>query len=98
MDNINRTNSCESKDNILNLYKSLIKLHLEYCCQVWRPYFQKNVNNVVNVQQYMIKMILELSQFNYEERLSRTNPLFLEMRRLRANLIEVFKSERHRLC
>ena len=42
---INRTNSCKSKDNILNLYKSLILPHLEYC-QVWRPYLQKDVDNI----------------------------------------------------
>ena len=36
-------------------------------------------------------MIPELSQLNYEEGLCRTNLVSLEMRRLRAGLIEVFK-------
>ena len=36
-------------------------------------------------------MISELSQLNYEERLCRTNPLSFEMRRLWADLIDVFK-------
>ena len=39
----------------------------------------------------MTKMIPGLSQLNYEERLCRTNLLSLEMCRLWADLIEVFK-------
>ena len=88
---INRTYSCKSKDNILNLCKSLVRRHLEYCCQAWRPYLQKDVDNIEKVQRRMTRMIPELSQLNYEEGLCRTNLLSLEMRRLRADLIEVFK-------
>ena len=39
----------------------------------------------------MTKMIPDLSQLNYEERLCGTNPLSLEMRRQQADLIEVIK-------
>ena len=88
---INRTYSCKSKDNILNLYKSLVQPHLEYCCEAWRPCLQKDVDSIEKVQRGMTRMIPELSQLNYEERLCRTNLLSLEMRRLRADLIEVFK-------
>ena len=70
---INRTYSCKSKDNILNLYKSLVRPHLEFCCQAWRPYIQKDVDNIEKVQRRMTMMIPELSQLNYEERLCRTN-------------------------
>ena len=88
---INRIYSCKSKDNILNLYKTLVRPHLEYCCQAWRPCLQKDVENIEKVQRRMTRMIHELSQLNYEERLCRTNLLSLEMRRLQADLIEVFK-------
>ena len=89
---ISRTYSCKSKDNILKLYRSLVRRHLEYCFQAWRPYLQKDVDNIEEVQRHMTKMILELSQLNYEERLCRTNLLSLEIRRLQADLIEVLKS------
>ena len=72
---INRTYSCKCKDNILNLYKSLVRPHLEYCCQAWRPCLQKDGDNIEEVQRRMIKMIPELSKLNYEERLCRTNLL-----------------------
>ena len=49
------------------------------------------MDNIEKVLRHMTKMIPELSQLNYEERLCRTNLLSLEMRRLRADLIEVLK-------
>ena len=85
-----RTYSCKSKDNILNIYKSLVRPHLEYCCQAWRPYLRKDVDNVEKVQRRMTKMIPELSQLNCKEILCRANLLSLEMRRLWADLIDVF--------
>ena len=88
---INRTYGCKGTDNILNLCKSLVKPHLEYCCQAMRPYLQKDVDNIEEVQRHMTKMIPELSELNYKERLCRANLLSLEMRRLRADPIEVLK-------
>ena len=49
------------------------------------------MDNIEKVQRCMTKMIPELSQLNYEERLCRTNLLSLEMCRLRADLVEVFR-------
>ena len=88
---INRTYSWKSKDNILNLCKSLVRPHREYCCQAWRPHLQKDVDNIEKVQRCKTKMIPELSQLSYEERLCRTNRLSLEMCRLRADVSEVSK-------
>ena len=70
-----RTYSCKSKDNILNLDKSLVRTHLENCCQAWSPYLQKDVDNIEKVQRRMTRMIPELCQINYEERLCGTNNL-----------------------
>ena len=49
------------------------------------------MDNIEKVLRRMTRMIPELSQLNYEERLCGANLLSLEMRRLRADLIEVFK-------
>ena len=38
---IKRTFLCQSKELILQLYKTLIRLKLAYCIQAWRPYFKK---------------------------------------------------------
>ena len=34
---IKRTFTFETKDNLLQLYKCLVRPHLEYCMQVWNP-------------------------------------------------------------
>ena len=34
---IKRAFTFKTKNNLLKLYKSLVRLHLEYCMQVWNP-------------------------------------------------------------
>jgi len=38
---INRSFTFRSGDMIVTLYKSLIRPHLEYCVQAWRPHLKK---------------------------------------------------------
>ena len=33
-----RTFTCKGEQTIMKLYKSLVRPHLEYCVQAWRPY------------------------------------------------------------
>ena len=88
---IRHTYEDRSKANILSLYKSLVRPHLEDCVQVWRPYLQQDIDNIESVQRRATKMIDGLQSKSYEERLKATGLISLEMRRLRADLIEVFK-------
>ena len=88
---IKRRYENKSKMNIIALYKSLVRTHLEYCVQAWRPHNQKDIDNLEGVQRRMTKMINGMGEDEYNLRLSNTNLLSLEMRRLRSDLIEVFK-------
>ena len=38
---IKRTITHKTKENLLHLYKFLVRPHLEYCLQVWRPYLKR---------------------------------------------------------
>jgi len=38
------------KDIILQLFKSLVRPHLEYSVQAWRPHFQKDIELIEGVQ------------------------------------------------
>jgi len=88
---INRTISCKKKKVILNLYKSLVRPHLEYCIQAWRPHLAKDVDILERVQRRATRMIEECKGRPYEERLGITGLTNLETRRTRADMLEVFK-------
>lgn len=40
---IKRTITCRKKEVVIRLYKSLVRPHLEYCVQAWRPHLMNYV-------------------------------------------------------
>ena len=88
---IKRTYEDRSMKNLVPLYKTLVRPHLEYCVQAWRPYLQQDINNIEGVQRRMTKLMRGCEGDEYVHRLKRTKLISLEMRRLRSDLIEVFK-------
>ena len=73
------------------LYNSQVIPHLEYCVHAWRPYLQKYTNNIEGVQPRMSKMMREVEDEEYEQRMKKTKLMYLDMIRLRSDLIEVYK-------
>ena len=86
-----RNFSNHSADIIIKLYKSMVRPHLEYCIQAWRPHYQKDIILLENVQRRATKLIQGFRDIKYEERLQLTGLTTLETRRLRGDLIEIFK-------
>ena len=79
------------KEMFLTLYKSLIRPQLEYANQVWSPRLSKHVTMLENVQRRATQLVPELKELNYEERLRTLKLPTLAYRRLRGDLIEVYK-------
>jgi ribonuclease P/MRP protein subunit RPP40 len=88
---IKRTFTYRDKETILQLYKALVRPRLEYCIQVWRPHFQKDIDLMEKVQRRATRLIVDHSDKPYHERLAILRLTTLETRRLRGDLIEVFK-------
>ena len=84
---ISRTISSRSEDILVNLYKSLVRPHLEYCIQAWRPHYQKDIDLLEKVQRRATRMIDGFKTKPYEERLQLLGLTTLETRRLRGDLI-----------
>ena len=77
--------------NIIYKEIKLIIPHLEYCMQAWRPYRKKDIDTLERIQKRATKMVPELRDLSYEERLKECGLTTLETRRLRGDQIEVFK-------
>ena len=73
------------------LFKALIRAILEYGNVVWSPYMRKDINAIEEVQRFYTKRIIGMNNLEYEDRLSKLKLPSLEFRRLRGDMIEVFK-------
>jgi ribonuclease P/MRP protein subunit RPP40 len=88
---ITRTFVTRKREVILQLYKSLVRPLLDNCVQAWRPYRKKDIDLIERVQKRATRMVEECKGLEYEVRLMRLGLTMLETRRLRADLIEVYK-------
>ena len=69
------------------LNKAIVRPHLEYCIQAWRPYRKKDIDTIKRIQRRAGKIIPELRHLNHEE----CGLTTLETRSLRGYQIKVFK-------
>ena len=88
---INRTFLFKDEQTILKLYKSLVRPHLEYAQQFWCPSLQKDMLKLESVQRRATKLIPSLRSLPYNNRLKKSNLFSLKYRRLRGDLIELYK-------
>ena len=88
---IARTFVTRSREVIMSLYKTLVRPHLEYCVQAWRPHLKKDIEKIEKVQRRATRMMMGSRELDYESRLRKVGLTTLETRRLRADMIEVYK-------
>ena len=72
-------------------YKEKSLIIGKYCIQAWNPHHRKDVDMLEKIQRRATKLIPELRDLTYEERLKECGLTTLETRRLRGDQIEVFK-------
>jgi len=87
---IKRNFTDRSKETIIPLYKSLVRLHLEYCCPILNPHYIKDIKLVEGVQRRATKLVWGMENLHYEERLKKLGLMRLD-RRVRSDLLETFK-------
>ena len=73
------------------LFRALVRPILEYAQSVWSPYLKKHIDMIENVQRRSTKVIPGFKNLTYEERLRKLKLPTLKYRRLRGDMIEVYK-------
>jgi hypothetical protein len=88
---IKRTFSYLDKDVFLQLYKSLVRPILEYGNVIWFPRLIRQSADIEGVQRRATKLIYDIKELSYEERLKFLNLPSLKARRVRGDLIQTYK-------
>ena len=83
-------NNADTK-TLLQLYKTFIRPHLEYCSIVWDPYLSKDREALEKVQRFGLRVCLKKWDLDQEQLLLATNMDSLADRRSRAKLSHLYK-------
>lgn len=88
---IRRTFTYLNKEVFLNLYKSLVRPHLEYASSVWAPRLKRQSLALERVQRRATRLLPDTRDLEYVDRLYFLNLPSLKYRRYRGDLIQTFK-------
>ena len=73
------------------IYKTYVRPHMEFCIQAWSPHFIKDIDVLERVQKAATNLVPMLRKYSYATRLQMIGITSLEERRLRGDMIEVYK-------
>ena len=73
------------------LFKTTVRPHLEYANVIWHPAFKGQSVRLENVQRRATKMIHDLKDMTYHERLQKLKLPSIKYRQLRGDLIQTYK-------
>ena len=88
---IRRTFQHLDEKQFLPLYKALVRSHLDYASSVWSPQSMKLIEQIEGVQRRATKQLPGMKDLTYAERLRKLKLPTLSYRRIRGDMIEVFK-------
>ena len=79
------------EDAFVMLYKGLVRSHLEYANSVWNPHRLGLIKDLEKVQMRATKLDISIKNLTYKDRLKRLKLPALKYRRIRGDMIEVYK-------
>jgi hypothetical protein len=88
---IRRSFEYMDKDIMKLMFCALVRPHLEYACSVWSPRYEKDRTLIEQVLRRATKCVPGLSNLAYEDRLKVMKIPSMSYRRIRGDLIEMYK-------
>ena len=88
---IRRTYTYLDEQSFKYLFQALVRPHIEYAEAVWSPFKVGDIEKIENVQRRATKQVPTLKNMEYNERLKKLKMPTLKYRRMRGDMIEVFK-------
>ena len=79
------------KDSMRYLFTALVRPHLEFANCAWGPYYERDKTQIENVLHRATKCVPGLYNLDYETRLNITRIPSMSYRRIRGDLIEIYK-------
>ena len=73
------------------LYKTLVRTHLDYASSVYHPFKMKHIEQLESVQRRATKQLPNMQNLTYPERLQALKLPTLSYRRIRGDMIEMYK-------
>ena len=85
--------SFKSRDEkmMLQLYKSVVRPHVEFAISSWSPHFKKDIEAIEKIQHRFTRLLPRMKHLSYEDRLVKLNLTTLERRRERGDIIQTYK-------
>ena len=76
---------------LLQLYKSFVRPHLEYCSVVWNPYLAGDIDALERVQRFALRVCLKNWSADHNQLYNQSNIAPLSARQSNASLCHPFK-------
>ena len=83
--------SDRSRTTMMQLYKSLVRSKVEYCCPLWNPTNIADIMAIESLQRTFTSKINGVQHLTYWERLKKLNLMSLQRRRERYTIIHMWK-------
>ena len=87
--------SFKSRDEkmMLQLYKSVVRPHVEFAISSWSPHFKKDIEAIEKIQHRFTRLLPRMKHLSYEDRLIKLNLTTIERRRITSFLYSKTKQK-----
>ena len=88
---IKKSYTTRDAKTISTLYKIMVRPHLEYSNVIWGPFYQGDIRSVETIQRRATKLIPEVKDLPYVDRMKNLELPSLMYRRRRGDMIQMYK-------